>query len=66
MKQAFSITVEKNIYDWAKAFAESESRTLSNYIEYLIRKDKEAAEDRKKSQLLLDASFFKIQLFPKL
>lgn len=49
MKQAFSITVETNIYDWAKAFAESESRTLSNYIEYLIRKDKEAAEDRKKS-----------------
>lgn len=47
MKQAFSITIEKDLYTWAKAYAESESRTLSSYIEYLIRKDNEAVEDRK-------------------
>ena len=49
MKQAFSITIDKDLYTWAKAYAGSESRTLSSYIEYLIRKDKEAVEDKKNS-----------------
>lgn len=45
MKKPFSITVEESLYDYARQQAEKENRTLSNFIEMLISKDKEEREE---------------------
>jgi hypothetical protein len=44
MKKPFSITVEESLYTFAQEEAAKEGRTLSNYIEHLIRKDKETKQ----------------------
>ena len=44
VKKAFSITIEKDLYYRLKEMAEKEGRTLSNLIEFLLRK---AVEDSK-------------------
>lgn len=45
MKKPFSITVEQDLYDYAQDQASAEGRTMSNYIEHLIRRDKEAKKE---------------------
>lgn len=37
MKKPFSITVEESIYDAIKSEAEKEGRTISNFIEFILR-----------------------------
>ena len=46
MKKPFSITVEQDLYDFAQQQASTEGRTMSNYIENLIRRDKEAKKEK--------------------
>ena len=44
MKKPFSITVEEDLYEYAQEEAAKEGRNLSNYIEQLIRKDRESKQ----------------------
>lgn len=36
MKKAFSITIDRDLYDYLKAKAAEENRTLSNLIETIL------------------------------
>ena len=37
-KQKISITIDRDVYEKALVLAEAENRTLSNYINYILRK----------------------------
>jgi len=45
MKKAFSITVDEDLYKYVQDQAEADSRTISSYIEKLIRDDKKSKEE---------------------
>lgn len=45
MKERISITLETDIREYAEEAAKKDGRSVSNYIEQLIRKDKEQQDE---------------------
>jgi len=47
-KVRMSISIDSELFEWTKNKAEEETRTVSNYISWLISREKESADSMNK------------------